>query len=140
MANDISSLMRFSAPTLAKESGQFVELDAAKAPDMSGHALPQLGNALPQQTIPTKVSQSDLEQAVSSINEFVQTVQRDLNFSMDEDSGRMIIKVIDSKSGELVRQIPSEEVMAIATYIRDAIAPTETAGRIQPGLLFSDRI
>ena len=48
-----------------------------------------------------------------------------------------VIKVLDSDSGEIIRQIPSEEMLAIATYfkeVRDSAEQSEVA----PGLLFSD--
>ena len=43
--------------------------------------------------------------------------QRTLNFSVDQDAGQMIIKVIDTSNDELVRQIPSEDFLAISKHI-----------------------
>ncbi len=59
----------------------------------------------------------DVEAAVRDINEFVQTVQRDLRFSVDENSGRTVITVLDSETQEIVRQIPPEKLMAAAENI-----------------------
>ncbi|MGR8999894.1 MAG: flagellar protein FlaG [Gammaproteobacteria bacterium] len=59
-------------------------------------------------------SGQELDQAVQAINQYVQNVQRDLQFSVDEDSGRNVVKVIDSQSKEVIRQIPSEEVLVLA--------------------------
>ena len=59
-----------------------------------------------------------LEKSVSQLNEIVQSVQRDLEFSIDETSGdTVVIKVLDTKTDEVIRQIPSEEVLAIARNI-----------------------
>jgi flagellar protein FlaG len=66
--------------------------------------------------------QADLEQAVSALNSKVQAVQRDLNFSIDEDSGRTIVKVVDSTTDEIIRQIPSEEVLALARNLGDVVS------------------
>ena len=56
----------------------------------------------------------DLKQAVSQLNDFVQNVQRDLQFSIDKESGAMVVKVIDAKSEKVIRQMPSEETLRLA--------------------------
>jgi len=56
----------------------------------------------------------DLKQAVSQLNDFVQTVQRNLQFSIDKESGTMVVKVIDAKSEKVIRQMPSEETLKLA--------------------------
>jgi len=80
----------------------------------------------------------EVRQAVSEINEIVQSVQRDLSFNMDEDSGKTVIKVVDTESGELIRQIPSEEVLAIASQLREFQEDAVSQNEIGQGLLFSD--
>jgi len=93
--------------------------------------LPNQGKELPQQADKTQ-----LQDAVSKINNLVQNVQRDISFSLDENSGQTVIKVVDTNSGELIRQIPTEEVLAIAAYIQDSAG----AGQVPQGMLFSDSI
>jgi len=55
-----------------------------------------------------------IESAVSQISDFVQSFQRDLLFSIDEDSDRLVVKIVDSETHEVIRQIPSEETLRIA--------------------------
>ncbi|WP_269620471.1 flagellar protein FlaG [Zhongshania sp. BJYM1] len=58
------------------------------------------------------------EQAVEKLNEILKDRERDLEFSIDEDTGRTILKVIHAESGEVIRQIPPEELLNIArTFI-----------------------
>lgn len=58
------------------------------------------------------------EQAVAKLNEILKDRERDLEFSIDEDTGRTILKVIHAESGEVIRQIPPEELLNIArTFI-----------------------
>lgn len=64
-----------------------------------------------------KPDQGTLDQAVDDLNSFVQDVRRELRFSIDDDSGETIIKVIDSISKEVVRQIPPEEVVDISRHL-----------------------
>lgn len=61
-----------------------------------------------------------VREAVSSIQEYVQTVRRDINFSLDDSSGRMVVKVTDTSSGEVIRQIPSEEALKLAESLSAA--------------------
>jgi flagellar protein FlaG len=63
---------------------------------------------------PEHYSESDLQQAVTQLNDFAQSIQRNLHFSVDKESGILVTKVIDSKSNEVIRQIPNEETVALA--------------------------
>lgn len=47
---------------------------------------------------------------------------RELEFRVDEDTGRTIITVRNKETGEVVRQIPSEEVIALARLLADGRA------------------
>lgn len=67
------------------------------------------------------VSEQDkLKMAVQEIEKFVQSVKRNLEFSIDEPSGKVVVKVIASDSGEVIRQIPNEEVLKLANSLNDA--------------------
>ena len=134
MANEISSMTLANMPARpVKDSSQFAKLEGVPTPTAE-QALPNSGKALPQQP----ANQAQLREAVDQINQYVQTVQRDLSFSMDGDSGETIIKVIDSGSGELIRQIPSVEVLALATYLQDVSKETPGSAEIAQGILFSE--
>ena len=50
--------------------------------------------------------QENLEQAVSRLNDYVQSSKRELQFSMDDSTGRAVITVIDSATSEVIRQLP----------------------------------
>jgi flagellar protein FlaG len=64
--------------------------------------------------------QEKLKMAVQEIEKFVQSVKRNLEFSIDEPSGKVVVKVIASDSGEVIRQIPNEEVLKLANSLNDA--------------------
>jgi len=100
-----------------------------------GQKLPEVGKNPPV----VQETSAEVREAVSQINEFVQRVQRDLSFNMDEASGRTVIKVIDRESGDLIRQIPSEEVLAIASHLRAVHENSVNREEVPLGLLFSER-
>ncbi|MFV3326144.1 flagellar protein FlaG [Pseudomonas sp. NY15372] len=61
-----------------------------------------------------------LEQAVSAIQEFVKASERQLNFSIDDSTGQVVVKVIARQSGEVIRQLPSEVALKLAQNLKDA--------------------
>jgi flagellar protein FlaG len=69
----------------------------------------------------TEVSSTpvSIESAVAEVSEFVQAKNRQLDFSIDEKSQRSVVRVTDSESGDVIRQIPSEEVLALSERIKD---------------------
>ena len=78
-------------------------------------------SAVVEEATPTQVAE-----AVREINTSLQSRSVGLQFELDEDTDKMIVKVVDRASGEVIRQIPSEEVVRIAKVLGKA-----------PGLLVS---
>jgi len=60
------------------------------------------------------LSSQELDAVVVSLNDYIESTQREIHFSVDEESGRTVVKVIDSTSDNVIRQIPSEEILAVA--------------------------
>jgi flagellar protein FlaG len=75
------------------------------------------GKGLPLRSADRSASAEQVEAAVSQISEFIQSIQRDLVFSIDESSERLVVKIVDSKTHEVIRQIPSEEMLRIARHL-----------------------
>ncbi len=63
-------------------------------------------------------STAALEKALGNVSAQVQMLQRSLHFSVDEKSGEPIVRIVDSETKELIRQIPSEELLAIGERLR----------------------
>lgn len=55
-----------------------------------------------------------VEHAVSRLNAYAQSTQRDLNFTLDDDTGKTVVRVLDRGTGELIRQIPTEVAIHLA--------------------------
>lgn len=78
-------------------------------------------------------SGAELEEALSTVNQHQQVVQQSLQFEVDADLDRTVVKLVDSKTGEVVRQIPSEELLAIAKKLKGS-------GKPPAGLLFETEV
>ena len=55
----------------------------------------------------------EVKQAVSDINKAMQFMSRELEFSVDTDSERTVVKVIDQQTREVIRQMPTKEALEI---------------------------
>lgn len=62
--------------------------------------------------------QQDVREAVTKLNDYVQKVQRDLQFNLDDNSGKTIITVVDRKTSEVVRQIPDDVALRLAQELQ----------------------
>lgn len=74
-----------------------------------------------------KATSAQLERAVHDANESMALRSVDVRFEIDKDIDKVIVKVVDKSSGEVIRQIPSEEVVRIAKVLEGKL----------PGLLVS---
>jgi flagellar protein FlaG len=71
----------------------------------------------PNQSSPPQASAAKLETAVAAINQAMLQSNRSLEFSLDTDTRKTVVKMVDTNTGELIRQFPSEEVLAISRSI-----------------------
>lgn len=62
-------------------------------------------------------STDQVKQAVQDINLSLQSLSQGLEFSIDTDSNRTVVKVIDQQTQELIRQMPSQEALDIAKML-----------------------
>ena len=60
------------------------------------------------------VDRQELEQAVSRVREVFRNADSRVEFSIDPDLDRVIVKILDGESGSVIRQIPQQEVIDLA--------------------------
>ncbi|MEQ8408500.1 MAG: flagellar protein FlaG [Gammaproteobacteria bacterium] len=75
-----------------------------------------------------------LDKAMKSVSGYVQNITRELNFTVDEELNRSLVTVKDQETGEVIRQIPSEEMLALARYLSESIEAGENEA--SKGILF----
>lgn len=109
------------APSVQK-AAQTVTLTGIPA----GNPPPAAGRDLPPPEPP--VSAADVERAVQRLTELMSETQRSLRFQVDEISGRTVITVLDETTHEVVRQIPSPELLAVMRHLERIGALLDTHG------------
>ena len=63
---------------------------------------------------PVVVDKAALDAAVKKLNDFVAPALQTIEFSVDQESERTVVKVVDTATQKVLRQIPNEEVLAIS--------------------------
>lgn len=113
--------------------GERMDSNLAPADTANGKGLPQVEAKVVANTqeVAKEVDAKDpLVDAVAKLNDYIQTLQRDLKFTLDEDSGKSVISVIDRQSSKVIRQIPNEIVLNLAQKLNNE----------EPLLLFSAQV
>ena len=59
-------------------------------------------------------STDQVKSAVKSINQAIQVSAPDIQFSVDSDTDKLVVKIVDQQTKQVLRQIPTEEVIEIA--------------------------
>ena len=106
MVHEVTS--RTELPATASEA-------SANAPHRSQGQDPSVHAASPQ---PTHIETSDLQKAVDRVREVFQNVEPRLQFEVDPDLHRVIVKIMNGDSGEVIRQIPPQEVLDLAKNLQ----------------------
>ncbi len=118
---DVSNVNNSTAAPVIRLFGSASSFDGARPAGQAGEAA---ASASAQRTgdvrMGDKEQRAAVEEAVSSIEKFTQSIRRDLSFSLDDSTGRVVVKVTDSTSGEVIRQIPSEEALRLAERLDEA--------------------
>jgi flagellar protein FlaG len=100
---------------------------------LSGSVQSALGNAAPASSTPSSRSappapeasagnahgpaREAVEKAVAKLNENTQFTAQGLRFSIDEESGKTVVKIVDSSTQEVLRQFPSADALALSHSI-----------------------
>lgn len=110
-----------SAPTLVRGSvgretmPESSESQVAEAPQVEVTGKPQAPAEEPKETTQTATSAAELREAVEALNAKAETMKaRSLEFHVDDDSGRTVVKVLDKETGEVIREIPPEDALGLA--------------------------
>ena len=63
----------------------------------------------------------EITETIDEMNSFLQSMNRNLSFTVDEQLGQSVILVKDSESDEVIRQIPSEELVVLRKKMDDVV-------------------
>lgn len=122
MPTEITAEMRLKASQVAgtsrvEQQNKVIEADRTVA----RQGLSENEQSVPSTKDSSQPSNQQLEQAADNMNQHVQSLKRDLHFSIDENTGDTVIRVIDSESQKTIRTIPSEEFLSVAQHLNQTV-------------------
>lgn len=103
-----------SRPVAAEAAA--AEVRQARTTQLSDAATVQTQQAV-KQTEQAEANRQQVEEAVKSVNEFIKPLNNSLQFNIDDDTGKTVVKVVDMSTKEIIRQFPSEEMLSIAKAV-----------------------
>lgn len=142
MSNDISNVTRLSFT-----SSQKIDSTVSRVKDFKDKSVEQAqGNAASVSVAGSEkdhkagdkkpenlISFEDAKILAEEGNKVLAEVQRNLQFKVDDETNRVVVSVVDRKSGEVLRQIPSDEILALAKRLKDL------DGKQEHGVFFMER-
>jgi flagellar protein FlaG len=139
--NDISTLTRLAGSVPSRVSGgahsASPDKAAAHPPGAAYSPAPRsvgdrpsaaADRPEPATSHPEAPNRSQIAEATAKLNQRLFALNTTLQFSIDDQYGEMVVKVVDIESKEVIRQIPPEQALALAKSLSDL----ETGGESPP--------
>ena len=102
---------------------------APNAPGPRTPASPNAGAAAEAQEPAPAATPAQLKAAVDAANRQLDQSNRELTFVFDDTLGRVLVKIVDTRTNTVIRQVPSEEMLAAAR----ALSGSSTRGALLSG-------
>lgn len=106
-----------------------VELKAQRAKARAEAAAQSVNNAAGKAAEPVRqapaappVEVHRIESVTRQIDSFLRSMNKSLQFRLDESSGRVIVSICDAETGEVIRQVPGEEALRIAQDLENRLS------------------
>jgi flagellar protein FlaG len=124
MASELSAISS-APPSQISQATDSVQQSTKTAPKLESVAIVEVDTAIAEAIKPREqiridtesvMSKEDLSTAIQSLNDMMNALDRNINFSVDPGTGKDIVKVTDSNTGKTIRQIPAQETL---TFIQN---------------------
>jgi len=119
MSIDTSGLGNSSSSVQGASSRQLPDLQPTGVQQVA--PLNDRNNSVQQSQAGVEVSAEKLQAAVEKMNELMKESDRSLQFSVDDSSERVVIKVVDLQTEEVIRQIPTEETLKFSEFLEGMV-------------------
>lgn len=124
---------------LSDKSGQVAAQMLSDVVDVPEAAVQHIDGDLKKNLPTTQQNKANVEKQVQNLQEYSQQHGWAVNFSVEQDLNQVVIKVVDTETKSVIRQIPSEELIAIHKRIQ-ALQQGEAGANPRLGILFDSEI
>ena len=119
------SAINNSTASLVSSNASPVATPISSAPISSAPSMPTPSNTNPSEQAAAPAL-SDVNRAVKSLNNFTSALNTGVSFNVDNSSGTLVIRIVDNNTQQLIRQIPSEQLLASAQIISNNTPSSQT--------------
>ena len=91
------------------------------APDRVSDSGAQVLTIQGQESSSSRDAKNEIEAAVDELNNRLENQEIQVAFGVDNKSGRVVVSITDSSTGELIRQVPSEETLEFARNVEKGV-------------------
>lgn len=91
----------------------------ASAPDAELKRNTAIEQAAEQDVTKNEQNPSKLAQVATELSDMMSMMRKGLAFKVDENSGQAVVTVLDRDTGDVIRQMPSEEALALAEKLSE---------------------
>ena len=116
MANEMSASITSQVPAQGLATSQGDVASKVASPPVVDAQLAVSEAVKPREAIrvdtQSVMSSEDLTQAIQSLNDMMSALDRNINFAKDPGTGKDVVRVTDSNTGQTIRQIPSQEMLS----------------------------
>lgn len=102
---------------LASDSAPDVVVAKSSSVAAQPSVTPELPQTAAKPVAEQQLSSEQLKSAVDNINKSLKQANKNLEFSVDESTKKQMFKLKDSETGDVIRQYPTEEMLAISRAI-----------------------
>jgi len=95
-----------------------------------------IGKVEPAESKETKINTEDVTNQIEELQQFNQSIDRSLQFKIDDELGVTIVRVVDKETDELIRQFPPEELINLSRRLKE-LNETHTGNS---GVLFQEKV
>jgi flagellar protein FlaG len=100
------------------------QIAAARKAAVPAAAVQQPAAAEPQrqQAAAPAVEIPRIESVTRQIDSYLRSMNKSLQFRVDQATGEMVVTIRDDETGEVIRQVPGEDALRIAQRIEDSLS------------------
>lgn len=118
LISNVSNATQAAAPAgLASDGERGVVVATRSNVDVTPSVPVESPQVAAKPDAPQKPSPAELKQAVENINKTLKQSNKNLEFSVDDDTKKVMVKLVDTETGDVIREIPGEKALAIARSI-----------------------
>lgn len=115
----VSSGRATSANTRNDSGSNTVELKAVSTAKVNTIKTNNVEKAAVTNNQRTDLKKEEVETQIEKLQEFTQSIDRSLQFKVDEELGVTIVRVVDKETDELIRQFPPEELLNLSRRLKE---------------------